>query len=384
VINDKTIAAIVLCTVAAFVPSTVCAQALLAAAAAQAVAEPVECALAGVWLSDDRTQKVQFVSSDGTWSGRLVWASQDDAPVGAILFRHFVYDTKTQRYRGELVRPVSTGGGKATSAEMQCTDGDTVTVSVSRMFRHKSIVWHRTNDPTHGVHSIDEKQPEPSPAGGSTSERKWWQRFNLSVGPGIGIDRLTDDAAGSDLDVGFTLVRRRGSGGMRSGFGMLGASHGTGFAPMFRFTLRPAKTATVPDLDANVTSYGDVTTRPVMAGLSWSHEFRTKWIAELSVVAGYSFNGFDANTDGAAATKGPRVVLPASVASVKGSFASEAGARLLYDLNSRIAFTTGVFFLRTRPEFTLTDGSTRSWYGDRLHAEAGLAFTLFGRSAKRR
>jgi hypothetical protein len=351
---------------------------------ATAPGEPVACKLAGQWLSEDTHQKVQFVSTDGAWSGRLVWTSKKDPPVGSVMFQHFVYDAKHHRYRGELVSPAPAGSGNITSADLRCTDADTITVLVSRIFMQESIVWHRTNDQTDAVFSSDTTQPVPSPTEGRTAGRKWRQRFNLSVGPGIGMDRRPDDAAGSDLDVGFTLVRRRGSGGMRSGFGMMGGSRSTGFAPMFRFALRSTKTATVPSLDSDVRSYGDVTIRPILGGLSWSHELRPKWTAELFGIGGYSFNGFAANTDGSALTKGPRILLPASVATVNNSFASEVGARLGYDVRSRIALTTSVSFLHTRPQLTLTDGSTRMWDGNRFHLDAGIAFTLFGRPAKKR
>lgn len=121
---------------------------------------------------------------------------------------------------------------------------------------------------------------------------------------------------------------------------------------------------------------GSVNLRPLMGGIRWSRPIRPRVAAELFAVTGYSFNGFDEAEDGEERPEGPRVVLPSSVSTVSNSWVWEAGARLWFELHPRVAFTTGLSYLRTRPSVTLLDGSQRSWDGDRVRIEAGIAFTL--------
>lgn len=216
-----------------------------------------------------------------------------------------------------------------------------------------------------------------APNGQAQSEEdppRWWQKMGVALGPGIRIERVADDATTDDVTVDFTLINRAGGGGGLP-FDPFNRQW-KGFAPALRLSVIPRRTAAVDMLEEGAVYLGRVNLRPLMGGIRWSRPIRPRVAAELFAVTGYSFNGFDEAEDGEERPEGPRVVLPSSVSTVSNSWVWEAGARLWFELHPRVAFTTGLSYLRTRPSVTLLDGSQRSWDGDRVRIEAGIAFTL--------
>jgi hypothetical protein len=264
---------------------------------------------------------------------------------------------------------------------MRCESADTMKVTVARGPLKRALTWHRSDADLGGERAVDSQDPErPPPTDEKPAGEKWWESLSLIVGPGIRGEKLADDAAKNEMAFDFVIVRRRGGGGLRSGLGLFGGGgRRDGLAPTLKLSLRPRNTEAVDTFDPGATSFGTVKLRPMMAGVVWSRTIRPKWSAELMGVAGYSFNAFDESEEGEVAGDTARVVLPSSVATIENSFAWELSAKLWYDLHPRVAVTTGLSFLRARPELTLTDGSRRTWNGDRLSVEAGVAIRLFGR-----
>jgi hypothetical protein len=223
-----------------------------------------------------------------------------------------------------------------------------------------------------------EVQPTAAEREGERQGRtKWWQRFNVAVGPGVRIERLTTDLAASELTFTPVLINRRVAGGGRSWFGWLGGGSRDGLAPTFTLNLRARRTEIVNTLESDGISFGDLNLRPIMAGVRWRRTVRPKWTAEIFGMTGYSFNDFNPADGDEEPGRGPRAVLPRAVATIDNSWAWQVGGKVWFDVLPRLSLMTGASFLGTRPRYTLTDGSAYVWDGDRLSVDIGIAVVLF-------
>lgn len=184
----------------------------------------------------------------------------------------------------------------------------------------------------------------PEQHSGPSSNRR------LAVGAAFGMQRPTDDRLDNNITVG-PMVRL----GVGRGFGV-----GVGFS-WFRTDLSSADDETL----------GRVTLRPVMGGVNYTLNDRTRWALGLSMVAGVSFNKFDFEAS---------TVRDGLALAVDNSFAMRPGASLWYDIDSRTAFNVFVGYMFTRPGMTFLEGGQfvrRSVRADAAMFSVGLAWKLF-------
>lgn len=226
-----------------------------------------------------------------------------------------------------------------------------------------------TAPPTDGAPSSPEDQQERPAAR---------RRFNLAVGPGIRFERAADDGTVGDVDISLMLTRRAGDGAARFFSFFNGRSGRGGLAPALRLGLRARSTDIVGDTPASAASFGRLSLRPLMGGVSWLRPLRPNVSIDVFGVTGVALTSFTANTGDEWDANDRRVALPTGVAATDDAWATELGARVWFDVHPRLALTTGASWFRARPRLLLSDGSSYRWDGSRARVELGLAISLFG------
>ena len=147
---------------------------------------------------------------------------------------------------------------------------------------------------------------------------------------------------------------------------MLRLRPGTGLGPTIAFSWTRARFAT----GSGVSSGTGLRVRPVMAGLQYGlGGGRTS--AAASVVAGYAFNGLQADTGHAGAER---------AIAVGNSFAVRVGGSLWVDVLPRVGINVFGGYLFTRPELTLVSGGSvvsRRVTADTALFSVGVAYWVF-------
>ena len=147
---------------------------------------------------------------------------------------------------------------------------------------------------------------------------------------------------------------------------MLRLRPGTGLGPTIAFSWTRARFAA----GSGVSSGTGLRVRPVMAGLQYGlGGGRTS--AAASVVAGYAFNGLQADTGHAGAER---------AIAVGNSLAVRVGGSLWIDVLPRIGINVFGGYLFTRPELTLVSGGsvvTRRVTADTALVSVGVAYWVF-------
>jgi len=234
-----------------------------------------------------------------------------------------------------------------------------VTMLAGVLFAGIAGAQERAPDPPNRPDTQDQPISSPAPAVESSTGRKW-PPFGIALGPGVVGLVPTGDSTSSQANV--TVIARFIRSGRRAGL-----------VPAFRFGLREQSTALVDSSGSYTATFGSVHIRPLMAGAGWSQPIGERLSTVFSATVGYSWNGVDANDHTSGRTQ---LVVPSGVVSVENSLAWELSSRLWFDVSPRISLMAGVAFLQTRPELTLSDGSTRSWSADQVRLQGGITFTV--------
>lgn len=212
--------------------------------------------------------------------------------------------------------------------------------------------------------------PNDSTHRDSLSRLRRWLNFDhvgVALGPSVSVSRL-GWASHDEVNPGI-------AGGFFRGAGFGG--HGrAGLVPAFKLDIFPRRVSIVDTTTGSGNALGTFRMRSLMAGLGWSQPVGQTLSAVITGVVGETFNSFASSTSSAHGTPFDVVTSPSAIAN---SMAWEVSGHVWHRLRPSTVLLMGVSYYRTRPQLTFADGTQRTSNFDAVHADVGVAFTVYHR-----